>query len=158
MKGPFAVLLAVATLVAPPAFAQEVVPVSRADVPPAAGRPRVTLDLLDLSRAPLAQPEEEWLRGVLAREAKLASWGAGRGARIQYRFRVEELTLTEEKGVLRARCAARGFLPRGKNAGSQVSFGGAPGNPGALVRHVLEIVARGVITRLADLERRRRGA
>jgi hypothetical protein len=69
---------------------------------------------------------------------------------------VEELRITEEAGVLRVRCTALGRLPRGKSARSHLDFGGDPKNRRAVVERVLEMVARGVVTRLAALERERR--
>jgi hypothetical protein len=86
-----------------------------------------------------------------------ADWGAGAKNRIEYRFFVTELTLTEEEGVLRVRCTAVGKLPKGKTAKSRLSFSGDPHKKSELVKRVLDIVARGVITRLAELERVRRG-
>jgi hypothetical protein len=121
-----------------------------------AGRPRVELDRLDLSKAPLAKADEAFFRDVLAREARRADWGAGRGSHIEYRVRLDELSVALEHGVLRVRCAATGRLPKGKSARSRLVFGGSPNDRQAVVRHVLEIVGRGVVTRLADLERRRR--
>jgi hypothetical protein len=49
-----------------------------------------------------------------------------------------------------------GKLPKGKVARSDIQYGGDPRSPRKVVRQVLEIVARGVITRLAELERNRR--
>jgi len=120
------------------------------------GRPKVVLDDLDLTKTALASPDEKYLREVLAREARRADWGAGRKSRIQYRFRVDELEVTEEASVVRVRCAATGWLPKGKTAKSKLSFGGAPKERADLIRRVLAIVARGVVTRLAELERQRR--
>jgi len=120
------------------------------------GRPKVVLDDLDLTKTALASPDEKYLREVLAREARRADWGAGRKSRIQYRFRVDELEVTEEASVVRVRCAATGWLPKGKTAKSKLAFGGSPKERAELVRRVLSIVARGVVTRLAELERQRR--
>jgi hypothetical protein len=120
------------------------------------GRPKVVLDQLDLTKTTLASADEKYLRDVLAKEARRADWGAGRKSRIQYRFRVDELAVTEEESVIRIRCAATGWLPKGKNAKSKLAFGGSPKERPELVRRVLAIVARGVITRLAELERQRR--
>ena len=120
------------------------------------GRPKVTLDRLDLSKVPLAASDETFLRHALADEAAHADWGAGRGAHIEFRFRLDELSVSEEPRVLRVHCAASGFLPKGRGAKSRIAFGGEPQDRQALVRHVLQIVARGVVTRLSDLERRRR--
>jgi hypothetical protein len=122
-----------------------------------AGHPTVELDRLDLSKVPGAVAEEAFLRQMLIREARVADWGAGRGSRIEFRVRLDELSVTESATVIRVHCAATGFLPRGRHAKSQLTFGGAPKDRQKVVHHVLEIVARGVVTRLADLERRRRG-
>jgi hypothetical protein len=119
-------------------------------------KPKVTLDRLDLTKVPLARSDEAFLRKALTEEAKRADWGAGAAARIEYRFRLDELSVTEEPRVVRIRCSASGFLPKGRRAKSHIAFGGAPNERQALVHHVLEIVARGVVTRLSELERRRR--
>lgn len=121
------------------------------------GRPSVSLDAL-VFPADVANSArlERHFRHMLKRAARRADWGAGRGAHIEYRVIVEELRITEEAGVLRVRCTALGRLPRGKSARSHLDFGGDPKNPRAVVERVLEIVARGVVTRLAALERERR--
>jgi hypothetical protein len=77
--------------------------------------------------------------------------------RIEYRFAVTELRFRLEKDVLKVRCTAVGRLPGGQTAKSDLTFGGSAQKRGAVVREVLEIVARGVVTRLAELERQRRG-
>ena len=122
------------------------------------GRPRVVLDRLVLP-ADLAQSAalERHLRKTLKRETRRADWGAGRGSTISYRFLVEELSVSEQGGVVRVRCTALGKLPKGKVARSHLAFSGAPNRRSELVKRVLEIVARGVIGRLAELERIRRG-
>ena len=61
-----------------------------------------------------------------------------------------------ERGVLKVRCTAFGRLPKGKTARSKLEFGGDPKDPQKVVDHVLGIVARGVLSRLADMERDRR--
>lgn len=122
------------------------------------GRPKVVLDQLefpnDLPQAPLYKAH---LKKTLAKVTRHADWGAGRKNRIEYRFFVTELSLTEQDGVLRVRCAAVGKLPKGKTAKSKLTFSGEPSKRNDLVKRVLEIVARGVITRLSELERVRRG-
>jgi hypothetical protein len=119
-------------------------------------RPKVTLDKLDLTKVPLARSDETFLRKALEEEAKRADWGAGPSAHIEYRFRLDELSVTEEARVVRIRCSASGFLPKGRRARSHIAFGGAPNERQALVHHVLQIVASGVVTRLSEMERRRR--
>jgi hypothetical protein len=134
-------------------------PESQADAPVGGlGRPKVTLDRLLF-------PEEiagskafiEHLRRVLRREAHRANWGAGPESRIEYRFTVKELAIESRGEVLHVRCTAFGKLPKGKSAKSHLDYGGDPRKRDEVVKRVLEIVARGVITRLAELERVRRG-
>ncbi len=121
------------------------------------GRPSVSLDALVFpANVQNSARLERHFRHMLKRAARRADWGAGRGAHIEYRVVVEELRIAEEGGVLRVRCTALGRLPRGKSARSHLDFGGDPKNPRAVVERVLEIVARGVVTRLAALERERR--
>jgi hypothetical protein len=123
------------------------------------GRPNVNLDALVFpGNVANAASLERHFRHMLRRAARRADWGAGRGARIEYRVVVEELAITESGGVLRVRCTALGRLPRGKSARSHLDFGGDPKKRRAVIERVLEIVARGVVTRLAALERQRRRA
>lgn len=122
------------------------------------GRPKVVLDRLlfpeDVSSSAALIKH---LRQALAREARRADWGAARGSRIEYRFTVSELSVHRQGDVLRVRCTAFGKLPSGKTAKSHLNYGGDPRAPAEVVKRVLEMVARGVITRLAELERVRRG-
>jgi hypothetical protein len=121
------------------------------------GRPSVNLDALvfpeNVANAPAL---ERHFRHMLKRAARSADWGAGRGDRIEYRVVVEELAISESAGVLRVRCTALGRLPRGKSARSHLDFGGDPKDRRTVVERVLEMVARGVVTRLSALERERR--
>lgn len=150
-------------LVATPAHAE---PESAADAPFAAGirerspgRPSVTLDSLTFPQTlPRSAELERHFKQKLRQAAHRADWGAGRGASIEFRVVVEELELTQSAGVLRVRCTALGRLPKGKSARSRIDFGGDPKQSSQVLRHVLEIVARGVVARLAALERERRRA
>ncbi|HVJ19901.1 MAG TPA: hypothetical protein VM686_31015 [Polyangiaceae bacterium] len=121
------------------------------------GRPRVSLDSLVFPTGLQRAGElERHLKHVLRREARRADWGAGAHAKIEYRFIVEELSVTVDGSVLRVRCTALGRLPKGKSARSRIEYGGSPARRTEEIKKVLEIVARGVITRLAELERHRR--
>jgi hypothetical protein len=122
-----------------------------------AGHPTVVLDKLEIPNVPGAAGYKRHLKQVLRREARRADWGVGRGHRIEYRFVIEKLAITRHGSVLRVKCTAIGRLPKGKTAKSQLAYGGDPNRVHATVRNVLEIVARGVMTRLAELERVRRG-
>ena len=125
--------------------------------PSAADRPKVKLDRLALPADLVGAKEyETHLRGTLRREARRADWGARSGSKISYRFFVEQLELREENGVLHVTCTALGRLPRGKSAKTHIAFGGDPRERKKVVERVLDIVARGVVTRLAELERARR--
>jgi hypothetical protein len=122
-----------------------------------ANHPRVELDRLTLPADLVGAKEyEAHLRSTLKHEAWRADWGAGSGSKISYRFFVEQLDLREEAGVLHVTCTALGRLPKGKSAKSHIAFGGDPRDRKRVVEHVLDIVARGVVTRLAELERTRR--
>jgi hypothetical protein len=123
----------------------------------AASRPRVKLDRLSLPADLVGSKElEAHLRGTLRREARRADRGAGSESKISYRFFVEQLELREDAGVLHVTCTALGRLPKGKSAKSHIVFGGDPHDRKKVIEHVLDIVARGVVTRLAELERARR--
>lgn len=121
------------------------------------GRPHVTLDQLVV---PNTVPEQKriikLLTKVLKREQYRVEWGAGRHNRIAYRFYLEQLDLTVERGVLKVRCTAVGKLPSGKPARSKLEYGGDAAKSREVIDHVLTIVARGVLSRLAELERDRR--
>lgn len=116
--------------------------------------------MLDKLEVPSSLPEHQRIAKVLSKvlqhEQYRVEWGAGRHSRIAYRFYLEQLELSVERGVLRVRCTALGRLPKGKTARSKLEFGGDPKDPHRVIDHVLGIVARGVLSRLADLERERR--
>ena len=120
------------------------------------GRPKVKLNRLTFPSIPQASYYKNHLQRSLHREALVADWGAGEGSVIEYRFRVDRLEIETEAGLVRVHCAATGELPRGKNATSQLTFSGDPAGQRQLVEQVLAIVARGVITRLAQIEHARR--
>lgn len=122
------------------------------------GRPDVHLDRLDFpSDVPRSAALKGHLKRVLEKEVRRVEWGAGRDNRIEYRFSVTKLELSVNSGVLQVACSAVGSLPGGRTAKSQLTFGGAANERDRVIKQVLEIVARGVIARLAQLERRRRG-
>ena len=122
------------------------------------GHPTIVLDRLEFPKDVVGAPGfEKHLRKVLRREAHLADWGAGKDNRIEYRFYIVELKYHIDGRALRIHCEALGRLPGGQTAKSELSYGGDIGSRDQLTRQVLEIVGRGVITRLSELERRRRG-
>ena len=122
------------------------------------GRPRIAFDRLSFPRGLQGTPTSiRHLERVLKHEGHRADWGAGRGSTITFRFTIEELLLRPKGTALEVRCSARGELPKRRAARSRLVYSGDPGKPEELVKRVIGIVARGVITRLAELERDRRG-
>jgi hypothetical protein len=151
------IVLASLTLAALPRPASATEPALIAPDDGPEGRPQIVLDELVVpANLPEHQRISKLLEKVLKHEARRVQWGAGRSSRISYRFYLEELDVSVERGVLKVRCTALGRLPKGKTARSKLEFGGDPKDPQKVVDHVLTIVARGVLSRLADLEHDRR--
>lgn len=122
------------------------------------GRPDVILDRIDFpedieGRAAYVRQ----LREILKKEVRRVVWGAGSGSRIEYRFAITKFEVHTEKDVVRVTVSATGRLPKGKVAKSHLSFGGPLNKRSEVIRKVFEIVSRGVVTRLAEMERERRG-
>jgi hypothetical protein len=122
-----------------------------------AAAPRVVLDRLELPPGLAGTRYEKRLRKVLASETKKADWGAGSSSTIEFRFKVVTLKVTHDSETLRVHCEAVGRLPHGGPALSQLAYGGRLDRQSELIEEVLTIVARGVVTRLAEMERVRRG-
>jgi len=120
------------------------------------GRPNIVLDYLELP-AGVPSVYRKQLKTILYRETRRVRWGAGTGSTITYRYYVTRLEFQVNGDVLKVTCHAVGKLPKGKTAMSTLSFSGPLSDRGAVVKRVLEIVARGVVTRLAEMERIRRG-
>jgi hypothetical protein len=122
------------------------------------GRPTIVLDYLEFpSDVAGGTRYRKQLETILYRETRRVRWGAGTGDKITYRFYVTKLDFRVEGDVLQVTCHAKGQLPKGKTAKSTLTFGGPLDERNAVVKRVLEIVARGVVTRLAEMERIRRG-
>ncbi len=132
-------------------------PIARGIAPREVGRPNVRLDRLEFPAGlPRGGELERHFRFQLKRAARRADWGAGRKAKIEYRVKVEELSVREGDGVVHVRCTALGRLPKGRTTRTFIEFGGKPSERAKVLRQVLEIVARGVVNRLAAIERERR--
>jgi hypothetical protein len=151
------VLLALAG-VEPSAFANPADPGGSEVKSTSRGRPKIVVDRVELSdEVENPQLVRKKLVPILKREGRRADWGAGRGTRVTFRFQLTELSLDEQGDVLRVHCTAVGRLPRGRKARGSLTFSGDTAKRNELVERTLEIVARGVIARLAELERKRRG-
>jgi hypothetical protein len=151
------VLLALG-LAEPSAFAKPADPGGSEVGSASRGRPKIVVDRVELSEV-VQNPSlvKKRLIPILKREGRRADWGAGRGSRVTFRFQLTELSLDEQGDVLRVHCTAVGRLPRGRQARGSLTFSGDAAKRNELVERTLEIVARGVIARLAELERKRRG-
>jgi len=147
-----ALLLGAGILACPGAALAEDIPTI--GTPP--GRPKILIDRLTFPQMAGSEVYVRHLKFVLRREARRVNWGAGRNNRIPLRFTVEKLALVPKGNALEVRCSARGELPGGRRARSRLVFGGDPRQAQKLVQRVLEIVARGVVGRLAEMERERR--
>jgi hypothetical protein len=126
------------------------------DARPRQGRPKVKLNRLTFPSIPDASYYKNHLARSLQRETEQADWGADDDSVIEYRYRVDNLSIEVEDGLIRVHCAATGELPKNQNASSRLTFSGHPSEQRQLVEKVLSIVARGVITRLAQIEHARR--
>jgi hypothetical protein len=146
-------MLALAGLIALPRHANADIPT----IGKPSGRPRIEVNRVTFpEHIPGAREYVRHLERTLRVESRRADWGAGRGSKVTFRFAVEELTLVARGSALQVRCSARGELPRRRTARSRLVYSGDPKAERELVKRVLSIVARGVVTRLADLERTRR--
>ena len=125
--------------------------------PPSKGRPKTVLNRLAFPPLLGGTAFKKHLARTLKREARRADWGVGRGHKIEYRVNVSKLTVRQEGRTLHVHCQASGKLPKARAVSSQLSFGGDARNRSKVVKHVLDIVARGLIARLAEMERVRRG-
>jgi hypothetical protein len=96
---------------------------------------------------------EQMLRPILEKEGKRAKWGKGRDAPVQAEIHVKELTTVVTGDVVRVTCSAVGKIKGVGLARSKFSYGGKPANRAALEKHVVELVARGIITRLSEMAR-----
>lgn len=159
MRGLAAALLAAALVAAAPtASAKEPKKDARLALITPNGRP--TIKIHELALPPDVAGAKAWskyLKKRLLRESRRAKWGAGRNNVIAYRFAISELSIRDDGDALTVRCTAIGKLPGGQAAKSHLSFSGDPRKRRQVVEHVLDIVVRGVVTRLAELERIRRG-
>lgn len=130
-------------------------PIARGIAPRELGRPTVHIDRLEFPAGVGAELERHF-RQQLKRAARRADWGARRGQKIEFRVKIEELSVRDADHAVHVRCTALGSLPKGRTTRTFIDFGGDPNDRAKVIRHVLEIVARGVVTRLADIERARR--
>ncbi|MEJ7735589.1 MAG: hypothetical protein WKG00_41180 [Polyangiaceae bacterium] len=121
---------------------------------PTAGHARGTTQVewanVDAPSGPDQARLERTLRKLLVKASKKASFG-GRGGKVRVSARVSELVWEDKGDVVRLSCTVVGRIEGGPSAKSRISFGGAPAQRAALEKQVLEMVANGVVTRLAEI-------
>ena len=97
------------------------------------------------------------VKKLLEKEGRRADWGKGREAPVEATVEVRELTSIVEGDVVRVTCTAVGKVKGIGAAKSKFSYGGKPSDRAKLEKHVLELVSRGIVTRLADMARSQQG-
>lgn len=118
--------------------------------------PKVRWTILLHERADQARVEA-LLRPILDKETKKARWGKGFSDEVEATIDLRELRSSVERDVARVTCAAVGKIPQLGVARSRFSYGGRADERVQLERHVLELVTRGIIVRLAELAREKYG-
>jgi hypothetical protein len=96
---------------------------------------------------------EAALAKILEKESRRVDWGKGRTEPVDASIDVRELDTVVDGDVARVTCAAVGRLRGAGAAKSKFSYGGRPQDRAKLEQHVLELVARGIVTRLAEMAR-----
>lgn len=96
---------------------------------------------------------EKDLAKILQKEAHHANWGDGHDGPVEASVTIRELTSVRDGDVVRVTCTGVGKLLRGASAKSKFSFGGRPQEQEKLEHHILQLVARGIVTRLAEMSR-----
>lgn len=96
---------------------------------------------------------EKALQPILKKEARRADWGDHHGDPVIASIEIKELSSVLDGDVVRVTCTAVGKLQGGHAAKSKFSFGGHPADRAKLEKHVLELVTRGIVARLAEMSR-----
>lgn len=94
------------------------------------------------------------LRGLLVEASRRADWG--KGVTWKLSANVGELRWERSEDVLRLDVVVVGKIEGGPSARSRIRVGGRPAERSKLEREALQIVATGLVTRLAELSRAQR--
>jgi hypothetical protein len=114
--------------------------------------PRVVWSAVTVRDGKDRDHHEKTLGDILKKEGRRHDWGK-RDEPVEATVEVKELTSVVEGDVVRVTCTAVGRLKGGHAAKSKFSFGGRPSERAKLEKHVLELVARGIVTRLSEMAR-----
>lgn len=96
---------------------------------------------------------EAELHKILERESKKARWGKEFQDEVDAHIAVHELRSMVDGEMAHVSCAAVGKIKGLGLARSRFSYGGKASQRHALEQHVLELVARGIVVRLAEIAR-----
>lgn len=93
------------------------------------------------------------VKKILEKEGRRADWGKRRETPVEAEVEIRELTHVRDGDVVRVTCTAVGKIPGLGAAKSRFSYSGKPEDARRVEHRVLELVARGIVTRLADIAR-----
>lgn len=115
-------------------------------------RPKIRWKILVPERKD--RPRLEYLlKEILDKETRKARWGKGYTGEVEALIDVRELTARVDGEIVRVTCAAQGKIRELGVAKSRFSYGGRVEQQAQLEKHILELVARGIIVRLAEMAR-----
>lgn len=103
----------------------------------------------------LRSRRERTLRSVLKKESKDADWGEHKNGRLEASVKVIEFQVHAREDVVRVTCTAVGKLAGGPSVRTHFSIGDHPKQQAKLEKMILTLVARGIVTRLASIARKR---
>ena len=108
---------------------------------------------IELPKRPDRDQVAATLRKFLEREVKKVRWGKEFQEDVEARIDVHELRSMVDGEMAHVSCAAIGKIKGLGIARSRFSYGGQAAQRHKLELHVLELVARGIVVRLAELAR-----
>ncbi|MCC6648258.1 MAG: hypothetical protein IT374_22140 [Polyangiaceae bacterium] len=114
-------------------------------------RPRVVWT--DVSIRPERPDVPPVVKKILEKEGRRADWGRRREQPVEAKVEIRELSAVRDGDVVRVTCTAVGKIPGLGAAKSRFTYSGRPEEQRKLEHRVLELVARGIVTRLADIAR-----
>ena len=100
---------------------------------------------------------EGLLKEILEKETRKARWGKGYTGEVEATLDIRGFSSRVGDGVVRVSCAATGKIRELGVARSRFSYGGKIEQQAQLEKHILELVSRGIIVRLAELAREKYG-
>jgi len=93
------------------------------------------------------------LKEILEKESKKARWGKGYTDDVDATIDVREFVSSTDHEIARVTCSAVGRIAGLGTTRSKFSYGGKVEQRAQLEKHVLELVARGIVVRLAEIAR-----